>query len=266
MSKTGKLIQTSRDGAVQIVRMVNDKSRNSLTNEMRIELAAAFALAGEDSAVRVVYLTGSGKAFCSGGDLNNMKALSPWAVHRRFRKLGSWLLPLLQFDKPVVVGVNGVAVGGGMGLALTGDVLIVAESAKFIAGFFRLGAVPDYGIMYTLPRLIGLARAKNFLFANGTWTARQALELGLVAQVVPDAEIDNAALKRAHEIAEGPAQVMGLAKLLMARSFETALNEMFLLEGLGQSLAMSSDEFREGLNALMEKRPANFIGGPKRKT
>ena len=264
MTRT-ELLHTERDGAVQVIRMVNDRTRNSLNNEMRIELSAALTRAADDDAVRAIYLTGSGKAFCSGGDLHNLKSLTgPWQVHRRFRNLGKWLLPLLHLDKPVVVGVNGVAVGGGMGLALTGDVLIAAESAKFMAGFFRLGIVPDVGMMYTLPRLIGLARAKNFLFSNGTWTAQEALELGLVAQVVADSDMDAVALARAHEIAEGPAQGMGLAKLLMARSFESSLAEMFLLEDLGQSLAMSGEEFSEGLDALLEKRSPDFTRGRKR--
>jgi 2-(1,2-epoxy-1,2-dihydrophenyl)acetyl-CoA isomerase len=114
--------------------------------------------------------------------------------------------------------------------------------------------------MYTLPRLVGMARAKQLLFGNATWSARDALAAGLVVQVVADDELDAACMDKARALAAGPVAVMGLAKLIMARSFETGLDEMFLYEGLGQALATSSGEFREGLDALLEKRPAKFDG------
>lgn len=259
MSTSENRVEVTRAGGVATIRMVSDRTRNALSNEMRVELSAAFASVAADEDVRAVYLTGTGKAFCAGGDLRNMKALTgPWGVHRRFRNLGAWLLPFMRMEKPVVVGVNGVAVGGGMGLAFAGDLILAAESAQFMAGFFRIGVVPDVATMYTLPRLVGMARAKQFLFGNRTWTAADALANGLVEEVVPDDRLDQACLERARALAEGPAGVIGIAKLMMARSFETSLDDMFLLEGCGQVLAMSSNEFKEGLAALLEKRPADF--------
>jgi 2-(1,2-epoxy-1,2-dihydrophenyl)acetyl-CoA isomerase len=259
MNEPKQLVEIRRDGAVGVVRMVNHRSRNSLSNEMRVQLASAFAEVAQDDEVRSVYLTGAGSAFCAGGDLRYLKTLSgPWGAHRRFRRLGEWLLPLIRMEKPVVVGVNGVAVGGGMGLAFAGDLIVAADSAKFMAGFFRVGVCPDVATMYTLPRLVGMARAKQLIFGNATWNAQDALAAGLVAQVVADDKLDVVCMARAHELANGPAGVIGLAKLIMARSFETGLDEMFLYEGLGQALAMSGAEFREGLDALLEKRPARF--------
>jgi 2-(1,2-epoxy-1,2-dihydrophenyl)acetyl-CoA isomerase len=114
-------------------------------------------------------------------------------VHRRFATSSRWLTPLITLAKPVVVGVRGPAVGGGMGLALTGDVVIAAESAKFVAGFFRLGTIPDIGVMYHLPRLIGMARAKNFLFGGGTMSPQEALELGPGGQGRADDQLEAAA-------------------------------------------------------------------------
>lgn len=258
-NKSKPVLQVHREGAVQVVRLADEPTRNSLSDRMRVDLPDALQQAAADPRVRVLYLTGTGRSFCSGGNLKSLKTLqTPWEVHERFRKLGSWLMPFLRFEKPVVVGLNGHAVGGGVGLALGGDVLIAAESAKLISGFFRVGVIPDVAVMYTLPRLIGLARAKNFLFSNGTITAQQAVEMGLAADVVSDRQLDEVCMARARELADGPVRIMGLAKLLMAHSFETNLNEMFLLEGLGQSLAMSSAEFQEGINAMMENRPARF--------
>ncbi|MGD9945207.1 MAG: enoyl-CoA hydratase/isomerase family protein, partial [Burkholderiaceae bacterium] len=120
------------------------------------------------------------------------------------------------------------------------------------------------GIMYLLPRLIGMARTRNFQFGGGRIDARQAADRGLVARVVPDAELFDAALREARRLADGPAEVMGLAKSLLARSFETGMADMFMLEGLGQALAQSHPEFREGLAAALEKRPADFAGAARR--
>jgi 2-(1,2-epoxy-1,2-dihydrophenyl)acetyl-CoA isomerase len=259
MSEAKTLVDVGVEQSVAIVRMVNDKSRNSLSNEMRVALAQAFARVAQDDGIRAVYLTGAGRAFCAGGDLRDLTKLSgPWGAYKRFRRLGEWLLPLVRLEKPVVVGVNGVAVGGGMGLAFAGDLIVAAQSAQFMAGFFRVGVCPDVATMYTLPRLVGMARAKQFLFGNATWSAEDALNAGLVAQVVADEQLDAVCLEKARALAQGPAGVIGLAKLIMARSFETGLDEMFLYEGLGQALAMSGAEFQEGLDALLEKRPARF--------
>lgn len=256
-----ELVATQRDGDVLIIRLANPESRNSMTTDMREQLGAAIALAEREPAIRSVFLTGDGPTFCSGGDLNHLRtACDPWTVHRRFRNLSRWLTPLITLDKPVVVGVNGHAVGGGMGLALTGDVVIAGESAKFMSGFFRLGVVPDIAVMYHLPRLIGMARAKNFLFSGGTFSAQEAADLGLVSKVVADAELYEAGLQEARRLAEGPAEVMGLAKAVMARSFETSLHDMLAFEGFGQVLAMSNPEFREGLSAALERRRPDFAG------
>lgn len=256
-----ELVATQRDGDVLIIRLANQESRNSMTMDMREQLGAAIALAEREPGIRAVFLTGDGPTFCSGGDLNHLRtACDPWTVHRRFRNLSRWLTPLITLDKPVVVGVNGHAVGGGMGLALTGDVVIAGESAKFMSGFFRLGVVPDIAVMYHLPRLIGMARAKNFLFSGGTFSAQEAADLGLVSKVVADADLYDAGLTEARRLAEGPAEVMGLAKAVMARSFETSLHDMLAFEGFGQVLAMSNPEFREGLNAALERRRPDFPG------
>jgi 2-(1,2-epoxy-1,2-dihydrophenyl)acetyl-CoA isomerase len=239
-----ELVSTERHGAVLAVTLNSPDTRNSLTLELREQLGAAIALAERDRSVRSVFLSGAGSSFCSGGDFKMLQqASTPWPVHRRFRQYSRWLTPLTMLEKPVVVGVHGYAVGGGMGLALTGDMLIAGESTQFVAGFFRLGAVPDIGVMYQLPRLIGMARAKNFLFGG---------------------QLRAAGLEAAQRLASGPAEVMGLAKMLMARSFEHSLEQMFTYEGLGQALAMSSAEFGEGFHAALEKRSPDFAAAAAR--
>lgn len=258
---SNQVVTSELSESVLVVRLNSPENRNSMTTAMREQLGEAVERAESDVSVRAVYLAAEGPTFCSGGDFAMLKtACDPWPVHRRFRGLGRWLTPLITLDKPVVVGVRGHAVGGGMGLALTGDRIIVGESAKFMAGFFRLGAVPDIAVMYHLPRLIGMARAKDFLYSNATLSAREALQLKIACELVDDEHVDEAGMAEARRLAEGPAEVMGLAKSLMARSFETSLHDMFAFEGLGQALAMSNPEFREGLAAIVEKRKPDFAG------
>ena len=142
-----------------IIRLANEKVAQHVTREMRFSLRDAIREIEDDRTIRAVYLTGKGPSFCAGGDFNMLlKASDPWAVHRRFRHTNTLLPPLLTLDRPVVCGVRGHAVGGGMGLALLADVLIAGESARLMTGFFRLGVVPDCLTLFTLPRLIGLAR------------------------------------------------------------------------------------------------------------
>src|SRR6266851_4045811 len=153
------LVSATQQGPVLVIRLSSPENRNSLTTALRQQLGDAVELAEGDRTVRSVFLTGEGPTFCSGGDFKMFQTeSSPWHVHRRFRNLSRWLTPLITLDKPVVVGVRGHAVGGGVGLALTGDVVIAGEGAKFVLSFFRIGVVPDVGLMYHLPRLIGMAR------------------------------------------------------------------------------------------------------------
>jgi 2-(1,2-epoxy-1,2-dihydrophenyl)acetyl-CoA isomerase len=252
-------LETERLGSVLVIRLANEAARNSLTREMRFSLRDVTREIEDDHSVRAVYLTGKGKTFCSGGDLRMLtQASAPWAVHRRFQHAGKLFPPFLSLNRPVVCGVRGMAIGGGLGLALMSDLIVAGESATFGAGFFRLGVVPDCLSLFTLPRLVGLARARNFLFTDATWSAREAAELGVAAKVVPDEAVDAEGLALARKLADGPAEVIGLSKQILLKSFESSLSEMMEYEGFGQVLAMSSAEFQEGLAALLAKRPADY--------
>jgi 2-(1,2-epoxy-1,2-dihydrophenyl)acetyl-CoA isomerase len=260
MSEKYPHLDIERDRSVLIIRLDNQPSRNSLSSEMRFSLRKVVRDIEDDRTVRAVYLTGKGPTFCAGGDLNMLvKANAPWSVHRRFRHSSTLFPPLMTLDRPVVCGVRGHAVGGGLGLALMADIMVAGEGARFMAGFYRLGTVPDCLTLYTLPRLIGLARTRNFLLTNGSWTAAEAKELGLAATVVPDDEVDKEGLALAQDLAQGPAEVMGLAKQLLLKAFESSLDDLMLFEDLGQSLAMSSAEFHEGLAALRERRKPDHL-------
>ena len=252
-------LETERDGAVLIIRLDNEAARNTLTREMRFSLRDVVREIEDDRTVRAVYLTGKGPSFCAGGDFNMLvKASDPWPVHRRFRHANTVFPPLVTLDRPVICGVRGHAVGGGFGIALMSDIVVAGVSDGFMSAFFRLGAVPDCMTLFTLPRAIGLSRARNLILTNGTLTGQEAADLGIALKCVPDDQVDDEGLALAHSLAAGPAEVMGMAKQLMLKSFESSLDDLFLYEDLGQALAMSSPEFREGLAALREKRKPDY--------
>jgi 2-(1,2-epoxy-1,2-dihydrophenyl)acetyl-CoA isomerase len=265
MRKDYPHVETERLDTVLVIRLANDAARNSLSREMRYSLRDITREIADDTTIRAVYLTAKGKTFCSGGDLRMLTDASyPWAVHRRFRHASSLFVPFLSLDRPVVCGVRGVAIGGGMGLALMADQIIVGESAQFHAGFYRLGVVPDCLTLFTLPRLVGLAKARNFLYGEKPWDAAQIVDLGLATRMVADEAVDDEGIALARKLATGPAEVMGFAKQLLLRSFESTLTEMMDYEGLGQVLAMAGPEFQEGLAALRDKRPADFPGAARK--
>jgi len=255
MTDNTPIVETERVGSVLVIRLASEKTRNSLSNAMRDGLAAAFGEAIQDRSVRTVCLMAKGSNFCAGGDLKALDAVrkDPFAVHRRFRDMGQWLLPMMRIEKPVVVAVRGFAVGGGFGLALLGDMVIASKTAKFRASWLRLGIMPDALALYTLPRLVGLAKAKRMFIAEETLDAEQARALDLVTEVVEDDALEARTLQLAASLAEGPAEVWGLTKLILARTFENSIDDMFLFEGLGQVVAMGGSEFDARLSAAQRK-------------
>jgi 2-(1,2-epoxy-1,2-dihydrophenyl)acetyl-CoA isomerase len=260
------VIETGRVGRVGVFKMVDERGRNSLTNDLRAGLAAALGTMAEDPDVRALYITGQGTAFCAGGNLRMMEDEGdPWWSHQRMTRAAGWLKNLLFYPKPVVIGVNGAAVGGGLGIALAGDVVYAAENgAKFMSGFMRIGLIPDLGVLYTLPRLIGLARAKAFLLGAENWNAQQAAEAGLIAGTVPDEQLERHCLERAEAMAAGPLEAFGLAKTLLSRSYESGFDEMITYEVLGQCLAYSTEAMHEGLATLLGHRAPDFTAASER--
>lgn len=248
------ILSTSLDENVLTIRLTNARSRNPISQKMRALLGQAVEYAEKEPDVRAVLLAAEGGTFCSGGDLSMLQAQSdPWSVYRRFQGFSRWLVPLIKLEKMVVVALNGSAVGGGLGLALAGDVIVAGKSAKLLPAFFRIGAIPDVAVMYHLPRLIGMAGAKKLLFSTEGMSAQEACELGIVTRVVDDSDVQQAALDEAIRLSRGPVEAMGLAKRIMARSFESNLDDMLSFEAFGQALAMSAPDFKERLNTLLQR-------------
>jgi 2-(1,2-epoxy-1,2-dihydrophenyl)acetyl-CoA isomerase len=166
----------------------------------------------------------------------------------------------MNLEKPVIGAINGVAAGAGCNLALSCDILIASEAARFIQVFLRRGLIADMGGTFFLPRLIGLARAKQLMFSADEVDARRALELGLVNKIVPEDELMPAAMELAQRLAHGPTRAIGMMKNMLNRSFESDLETALEREAAMQGIAISTSDVKEGVMSFFEKRPPDFSG------
>ena len=237
---------------------------NALDLGLGRELFQAALEVDEDAEVRCVVITGAGRAFCAGGDVKAfVDNLGRIGAH--IKELTTYLhgaiSRLCRSDKPVIMAVNGVAAGGGFSLALAGDLVVAAESAKFTMAYSRIAATPDGSSSYFLPRLVGVRRALELYFTNRTLTAREALEWGMLTRVVPDAELRAAVDGLARELAQGPSKAFGAAKRLFHTSTWESLETQMELEAQAIAAAGHSEDFRAGVTAFADKKPLPTFRG-----
>jgi 2-(1,2-epoxy-1,2-dihydrophenyl)acetyl-CoA isomerase len=236
---------------------------NSLNMALGRELFTASLELDEDPEVRCVVITGSGRAFCAGGDVKDfVDNLGRIGAH--IKELTTYLHGAVsrfcRSDKPVIMAINGIAAGGGFSFALSGDLVVAAESAKFTMAYSKIAATPDGSSSYFLPRLIGLRRAMELYFTNRVLTAREALEWGLVTRVVPDAELRPAVAALAAELAQGPTKAYGAAKRLLHQSTWESLETQMELEAQAIAAAGHTEDFRAGVTAFAQKGTPTFRG------
>jgi 2-(1,2-epoxy-1,2-dihydrophenyl)acetyl-CoA isomerase len=248
-----------KNGNVGTLTLNRPEARNALDLVMRKELSDVLDEIESDSGVRVVVLTGAGGNFCAGGDVKTMKPGSGAAEGRaRVGALNKLVMRLVEFPRPVIAMVDGYAVGAGCNLALCCDLIIASDRARFGEVFAKIGLVPDGGGSWLLPRLVGMARAKELIFTADIIDAAEAGRLGLVNRIVPAAELAATTRALAERIAQGPPKVLALAKHMVNRAATSNLAEALDVEAYSQAIAISGDEHREGLSAFFEKRPAKF--------
>jgi 2-(1,2-epoxy-1,2-dihydrophenyl)acetyl-CoA isomerase len=236
---------------------------NALNLPLGREIFTAAIELDEDPDVRCVVVTGSGRAFCAGGDVKDfVDNLGRIGAH--VKELTTYLhgaiSRLARSDKPVIMAVNGVAAGGGFSLALSGDLVIAAESAKFTSAYSRIAASPDGSSSYFLPRLIGLRRAMELYFTNRVLTAREAVEWGMITRAVPDAELRSVVDTLARELAQGPSRAFGIAKRLLHQSTWESLETQMELEAQGIAACGHTEDFRAGVTAFAQKATPTFRG------
>ncbi len=252
-------VETSRDGAVLTVTLNRPEVLNALDSAAHERLAAALEDA-RDRDVRAVVLTGAGRGFCVGQDLGELRD-SPVRIADYLRsRYHPNVLAIRRLEKPVIAAVNGPAAGAGLSLACACDVRIAGASATFVPAFVGVGLVPDSGCSTFVSRLLGPARAFEWLTTNTRLTAAEAKAWGLVSEVVPDADLAERTASLAARYAEGPTRAIGMTKRLLERAQDATLEEQLELEAQLQQAATSTEDYREGVAAFFARRPARFSG------
>ena len=250
---------TTESLAEGVVRIGLDRpeKRNALSPDLRAGLIAAITAALGDGEVRAVVLAGNGGHFCAGGDIDSMDGLTPQSGRARM-KINHGLVRLIaEAEKPVVAAVQGYAVGAGAGLALLADTVVMGEGASIGFPFFRIGLVPDYGILFTLPRRVGVARARQILLYARTLKGAAALAAGLADELVGDDEVEARALRCATELARQPPFAFAMAKRQLGL-WPVDLTAALEMEATAQSACFASAEFAEGRAAFADKRAPQF--------
>jgi 2-(1,2-epoxy-1,2-dihydrophenyl)acetyl-CoA isomerase len=256
-----QFIQTKKEGSVTLITLNRPDKYNSFVREMAFALQEELRKAGNSEEVRAVLITGSGKAFCAGQDLQ--EAIDPNGpeltkiVSEHYNPL---IRQIRELPKPVVMAVNGVAAGAGANIALAGDVVVAAESASFIQAFSKIGLIPDSGGTYTLPRLVGLQRASALMMLGDKVSAGEALQMGMLYKVVPDDELGAAALKIAQTLAAMPTRALAYTKELLNQTYVNDLKTQLAEEDKYQHQAGYSHDYQEGVRAFLEKRRPVFKG------
>ena len=233
---------------------------NALNDEITFEMQDALKSAAKDDSVRVVVLTGEGKAFCSGQDLKSgagQKRSFLDSLHKRYNPI---IRAMRNLPKPIIGRLNGVAAGAGCSLALACDMIIASEEAALIEVFINIGLVPDSGSSYFLPRLVGMAKAFELCAMGNKVKAAEALQLGLVSKVVPASELDAAVKVYADHFAKAPTKAIGIIKKMLNKSATSTLDEMLDYEAWCQETAGSTHDHAEGVKAFLEKRKPDFLG------
>lgn len=248
-------------GSVAKITLNRPSVYNSFNRPMALAMQNALDQCKEDAAIRAIYLTGAGKAFCAGQDIQEITAEDGPPLSTI---LGEHYNPIINrirdIEKPVVCAVNGVAAGAGANIALACDITVAKESASFIQAFSKIGLIPDSGGTYFLPRLVGWQRAAAFMMLGDKVGASDAAQMGMIYKVIADDQFEIEAWGLVNKLAEMPTKALGLTKRALNYSLHNDLTNQLALEDQLQSLAGMTEDYKEGVQAFIEKRAAQFKG------
>jgi 2-(1,2-epoxy-1,2-dihydrophenyl)acetyl-CoA isomerase len=252
-------VETSRDGAVLTITLNRPDVLNAFNKAMHDALAAALKDA-RDPEVRAVVVTGAGRGFCVGQDLTEFQEAAGDIADRLRANYHPNVLAVRALEKPVIASVNGPAAGAGLSFAAACDIRIAADSATFVPAFINIGLVPDSGGTFFIARLLGTARAFEWMTSGRRLTAAEAEQWGVVSEVVEADRLPQRAAELAAELASMPTRAIGMTKRLFDAAPTNSLDEQLELEAQLQSAATQSEDFREGAAAFLEKREPQFKG------
>lgn len=256
-----KFLLFEKENGIATVTLNRPEVYNALNDEITFELQDAFRETAKDESIRVVILTGQGKAFCAGQDLKASSSAEKRSfmdsLHKRYNPL---IRAMRGLPKPVICRLNGVAAGAGCSIALACDMIIAAENATLIEVFINIGLVPDSGSSFFLPRLTGMAKAFELCTMGSRITADEGVRLGLINRCIPEGQLDSVVKEHADYFSNAPTKAIGLIKKMLNKSAHATLDEMLDYEAYCQEIAGSSSDYREGVAAFIEKRKPQFTG------
>lgn len=248
-------------GPVAVIAFDRPERRNAMDIPMRGEFARVVAEVIADDGVRAIVLTGRGGHFCAGGDIGSMQSpqgMTAEAGRQRMRSTLRNVATLYTCDKPVLAAVEGCAFGGGFGLALLADLVVAAESARFCMSFARVGLVPDSGSLYTLPRIVGVQRAKELMFSAREIGAQEAKDLGIAMEVTAAGQALARAMEFASALAQASPAAIAMTKTALNNSLTSDLPTMIELEANAQGVAFATDYHREAIERFLARQSPRF--------
>ncbi|MEU8539526.1 enoyl-CoA hydratase-related protein [Streptomyces sp. NPDC048717] len=262
--RTPDVLHTVENG-VSWITLNRPEAMNAVTWDQRERIIALLADASADPDIRAVVVTATGRGFCAGADLRGGPAAAGERVQGDVARMIArgaqrFIGAVLDCEKPVIAAVNGTAAGLGAHLAFACDLVLAADTARFVEVFVRRGIVPDGGGAYLLPRLIGPQRAKELMFFGDAVPAADAAALGLVNRVVPAGELEKMARTWAERLAQGPTRALALTKHLVNTSLDADRSAAFAAEAAAQELCMTTRDAREGVAAFVERRTPTYEG------
>ncbi len=250
-----------KENGVAHLTLNRPKAFNSFNRAMALALIAALEDCSTDEAVRVIVLSGNGRAFCAGQDLKEVTEDNGISFEMILNEHYNPIIKAIRRNKkPVIAAINGIAAGAGANIAFACDMTLAKESASFTQAFSKIGLVPDSGGTFFLPRLVGLQRATAMMLLSQKVTAKEAANMGLIYQAVADEDFEEAVRQLSQKLAKMPTKAFAMTKELINAGLENDLDSQLKMEGEYQIIASQTEDYKEGVTAFLEKRKPQFKG------